>query len=52
MRRKDFEKPKKIVFEKLKVKEEEKVRGGENTEIPLPLPGRPCIKYVGCEHVD
>ncbi len=43
MKKKDFEKPKKIVFEKLTLKEAEKVRGGDDHETPIPrLLG--CIK--------
>jgi len=32
MKRKEFEKPKKIVFEKLTVKETEKVKGGDGPD--------------------
>lgn len=42
MRKKDVEKPKKIVFEKLTVKEREKVKGGNDR--PLPKPDRPCAQ--------
>jgi hypothetical protein len=42
MRKKGLKKPKKIVFEKLTVKEKEKVRGGD--DIDIHAPARPCIK--------
>jgi len=37
MKEKESEKPKKIFFEKLTVKETEKVRGGDNEFGPIPL---------------
>jgi hypothetical protein len=43
MKKKEFEKPKKVVFEKLTVKETETVRGGEENDLYKPRI-RQCVK--------
>jgi hypothetical protein len=43
MKKKDFEKPKKILFEKLTVKETETVRGGDDSGTYKPRI-RECVK--------
>jgi hypothetical protein len=47
MKKEDFEKPKKILFEKLTVKETEKARGGDPLVLPMPSDGCQQEKSVG-----
>ncbi len=49
MKKKECEKPKKIVFEKLTVKETEKVKGGDGVNGYKPR--TPCFIYVKYERI-
>jgi hypothetical protein len=51
MKQKDFEKPKKVLFEKLTVKETEKVTGGDTLPSPVSSDSCPEAEDVGGDNI-